>query len=68
MTTAVPTTLRLAAAALIGAGRRPTEAAAAFGSTETTARATLKVKVTFAMLGVRRHADLAQIVTRLQMG
>ena len=55
-----------ALAALIGAGATPAEAAATRGITESTARSTLKV--IFSKLGLRRQADLAQIVTRLQMG
>ena len=55
-----------ALAALIGAGRTLAEAAAIRGITESTARSTLKL--VFSKLGLRRQADLAQIVTRLQMG
>lgn len=55
-----------ALAALIGAGATPAEAAAARGITQSTARSTLKL--IFSKLGLRRQADLAQIVTRLQMG
>ena len=55
-----------ALAALIGAGRTLAEAAAVRGITQNTARSTLKV--VFSKLGLRRQADLAQIVTRLQMG
>lgn len=55
-----------AIAALIGAGATPAEAAAARGITQSTTRSTLKV--IFSKLGLRRQADLAQIVTRLQMG
>ncbi len=53
-------------AALIGTGSTPAEAATARGITRTTARP--KLKVIFSKLGLRRQADLAQIVTRLQMG
>ncbi len=55
-----------ALAALIGAGATPSEAASARGITQSTARSTLKL--IFAKLNLRRQADLAQIVTRLQMG
>jgi DNA-binding CsgD family transcriptional regulator len=54
-----------AIAALIGQGATPAEAAAARGITASTARSTLKL--VFAKLGLRRQAELAQIVTRLQM-
>ena len=55
-----------ALAALIGSGSTPAEAAAARGITQSTARSTLKI--IFSKLGLHRQADLAQIVTRLQMG
>ena len=55
-----------ALAALIGKGSTPAEAAAVRGITQSTARSTLKI--IFSKLGLRRQAELAQIVTRLQMG